>query len=729
MATLVLGAAGAALGGASAARSSASRPPPSAAPIGSAIGSVIDSGSSSSLAPDQRIEGAAARQPARHLLDRGRGDPAPLRAHAPRRQHHLGDRLPRGDQDHEPGRRQGRRRREVKTTEYRYFASFAVALCEGPIAGIGRIWADGKPFDVPGDLALVSGRRDAAARSAHRGDDGRGGDAGLSRHRLRRLRGPAARRASATACRSSPSRSSARSPIPTPPRGWCARSTSSRPRASSSTRPSRSARTRRRRDRRREPQRRCRQRRHRGLARPARGDGAGGRERQPGRRLVRRRPARRRLPDPAGRRGRRQDDDAARAGRSTASPAPMPIWSARDAEGRPVYGGTPADFAVVQAIQEMKARGLRVTFYPFILMDVPAGNAPAEPLQRQRRGDRPAGLPLARAHHLLAGGGLRRHRRQDRRRGRAGRRLLRRGAGLATSRSRARASAWTGPAGDWGLRRMILHYAHLCAAAGGVDAFLIGSEMRGLTHVRSGAAQLSGGAGVPRSRRRRPRDPRAATTKISYAADWSEYFGHQPRTARATSSSTSTRSGPTPNIDFVGIDNYMPLSDWRDGCEHARRAGGLAARSTTAPICRRTSRAARASTGSTPAPPIARRRSARRSPTAPPASRGCSATRICEPGGRTSTSTARAASRAARPPPGCRSAKPIRFTEPGCPAVDSGTNQPNVFFDPKSSESFLPYFSRGWRDDAIQRAYLEALYLYWGEPANNPASGGLWRAA
>jgi hypothetical protein len=66
--------------------------------------------------------------------------------------------------------------------------------------------------------------------------------------------------------------------------------------------------------------------------------------------------------------------------------------------------------------------------------------------------------------------------------------------------------------------------------------------------------------------------------------------------------------------------------------------------------------------------------------------------------------------------------KPIWFTEAGCPAVDRGTNQPNVFFDPKSSESFLPYFSRGWRDDAIQRAYLEATYLWWGEPANNPVS-------
>ncbi len=48
--------------------------------------------------------------------------------------------------------------------------------------------------------------------------------------------------------------------------------------------------------------------------------------------------------------------------------------------------------------------------------------------------------------------------------------------------------SWTGPTGDWGLRRMMLHYAHLCAVAGGVDAFLIGSEMRGLTTIRSSAS-------------------------------------------------------------------------------------------------------------------------------------------------------------------------------------------------------------------------------------------------
>ena len=34
------------------------------------------------------------------------------------------------------------------TRTYSYYANFAVGLCEGPVARIGRVWADGKPFDL-----------------------------------------------------------------------------------------------------------------------------------------------------------------------------------------------------------------------------------------------------------------------------------------------------------------------------------------------------------------------------------------------------------------------------------------------------------------------------------------------------------------------------------------------------------------------------------------------------
>jgi hypothetical protein len=54
-------------------------------------------------------------------------------------------------------------------------------------------------------------------------------------------------------------------------------------------------------------------------------------------------------------------------------------------------------------------------------------------------------------------------------------------------------------------------------------------------------------------------------------------------------------------------------------------------------------------------------------------------------------------------------AKPIWLTEVGVPAVDKGPNGPNVFPDPKSSESARPPLSSGARDDLVQARTLEAM--------------------
>jgi len=51
--------------------------------------------------------------------------------------------------------------------------------------------------------------------------------------------------------------------------------------------------------------------------------------------------------------------------------------------------------------------------------------------------------------------------------------------------------------------------------------------------------------------------------------------------------------------------------------------------------------------------------------------------------------------------------------EIGFPAVDRGTNAPNVFYDPKSSESALTHFSDGARNDVLQRRALEVSLSYW----------------
>jgi len=58
----------------------------------------------------------------------------------------------------------------------------------------------------------------------------------------------------------------------------------------------------------------------------------------------------------------------------------------------------------------------------------------------------------------------------------------------------------------------------------------------------------------------------------------------------------------------------------------------------------------------------------------------------------------------------------------GCPAINKGANQPNVFYDPKSSESALPFFSDGSVDTLLQLQYLRATFSHWQDAQNNPQS-------
>ena len=105
-------------------------------------------------------------------------------------------------------------------------------------------------------------------------------------------------------------------------------------------------------------------------------------------------------------------------------------------------------------------------------------------------------------------------------------------------------------------------------AAGGVDAFLIGTEMRPLTTIRSGASAYPAMQAF-RDLAGDVRSTLGAGTKISYAADWSEYFGHRPGDGSGDVCFHLDPLWSDATIDFVGIDNYMPVSDWRDGFEHA----------------------------------------------------------------------------------------------------------------------------------------------------------------
>ncbi|MEO1795158.1 MAG: glycoside hydrolase TIM-barrel-like domain-containing protein, partial [Pseudomonadota bacterium] len=205
------------------------------------------------------------------------------------------------------------------------------------------------------------------------------------------------------------------------------------------------------------------------------------------------------------------------AGRNRAN-----AYEVSQTEGRANYGGTPSDQSVIEAIRELKARGIAVTLNPFILMDVPPDATLPDPYTpgafqapfpwRGRITVDPApGEVNSPDQSTVAAGQVA---------------AFTGTAAAAHFGLSGETVTYAGP-DEWSYRRMILHYAHLAKAAGGVDAFLIGSEMRGLTHVRDGATSYP----FVRDLIALATDVRAVLgpdTKITYAADWSEYFGHQP---------------------------------------------------------------------------------------------------------------------------------------------------------------------------------------------------------
>ena len=381
-------------------------------------------------------------------------------------------------------------------------------------------------------------------------------------------------------------------------------------------------------------------------------------------------------------------------------------------DGRPIYGGTPADAAVVEAIRYMNENGLRVMFYPFILMDQQAGNGLGDPWSSAA--DQPH-LPWRGRITLSVAPG-------------------REGSPDGTADADAQVAAFFGTARatdfvigdgvvtysgpeDWGMRRFILHYAALCAAAGGVDSFCIGSEMRSLTQIRG----VSGFPAVE-TLREIAADVRALLgpdVKIGYAADWSEYFGYQPQDGTGDRYFHLDPLWADANIDFIGIDNYMPLSDWRDGDDHLDQAAGWQSIYDLDYLRDNVeggegydwfyhSPEARAAQIRTPIedaehnePWVWRYKDMR--------NWWLNSHHERIDGARSDT-----------PTDWVPQSKPIWFTEYGCAAIDKGTNQPNKFLDPKSSESSLPRFSNGARDDLMQAQYLKAVTSYWA--ADNPVS-------
>ena len=221
-----------------------------------------------------------------------------------------------------------------------------------------------------------------------------------------------------------------------------------------------------------------------------------------------------------------------------------------------VYGGTPSDQSIVRCIRDLKVRGFNVIFYPFLLMTA-------------------AGLPwrgeITYAPDLSS----------------AATAAVNAFFGSATiSQFTLDATnltvAYSGSAADWTYRRMILHYANLCVVAGGVNLFVIGSELRGLETIRgpswskAGTTDGSGNAIW---------DYPFVAGLTQLAADVRSIFDAASLTRNSRRSRTSSPIPPTGRIGW-GTNTRAKMANGRTSIRSMHRATSISCRLTTTCLCR-----------------------------------------------------------------------------------------------------------------------------------------------
>jgi hypothetical protein len=351
---------------------------------------------------------------------------------------------------------------------------------------------------------------------------------------------------------------------------------------------------------------------------------------------------------------------------------------------RPAFGGTPSDDSVRNLIAELTARGLKVTLYPFVMMDIAADNTLPDPYTGAA--SQPA-YPWR--GHLTC----------DPAPGQAG-------SPDGTSAAAVQVNAFfSGGPDSWNYRTMILHYAALAVDAGGVDAFVIGSELKALTRVRS-ASGLYPAVDALVTLAADVRAILGSETVITYGADWTEYGSHVVDPSANEVRFPLDALWASPAIDAIGIDYYAPLADWRG------RGGELDRAITDSPY--RVSYLAGNLAGGEGYDWYYTDDAARDAQTRNAITDGLGKPWIYrqkdlwnfwQQAHYERVGGAEVGSPTAWVP----QSKPVWLTEVGCPAVDKGANQPSTFPDPKSADAGLPHYSNGRRDDLIQRRYLEAV--------------------
>jgi len=336
-------------------------------------------------------------------------------------------------------------------------------------------------------------------------------------------------------------------------------------------------------------------------------------------------------------------------------------------EGAPNYGGTPSDRAVVQGIREMNARGMRVTMSPFLFMDIPEGNGLPDPYGAGEQ------APFPWRGRIIDVDGSNATR-----------------TALEAFLGHAQADdfeidgdevRWRGGSDDFGFRRFVLHQAWLARAAGGVEAFLVGSEMRGVTRLRDGQGRFPFVEGLV-SLAGEVRSILGENCKISYAADWTEYGAYAPGDGSNDVLFPLDLFWGDSEVDFVGVDWYAPAGDWRHGDDHLDALAGFEAADDPAYLL---SQMAGGEGFDYFYASEADRQAQIRTPIIDTAYGEHwvfrqkdllgwhRADHYERPGG----------VRSGTPTQWRAGSKPIRLSEIGFPALDRGGNSPNLFFDPK----------------------------------------------
>lgn len=385
----------------------------------------------------------------------------------------------------------------------------------------------------------------------------------------------------------------------------------------------------------------------------------------------------------------------------------VPVISLDDSS-RPIYEGTPSDKSIVEFIIQFKANGYKVAFTPMIFLDIPEDNILPNPYSDSESVVEQPKFPHR--NKITCSPAIGFFNSVDQTVDTSTQIDDFFGNADVTDFSVSGIDvSWTGGA-DWGLRRMVLHYALLCKAAGGVDYFLISDELTSLVRCRSDATTFPAVDKLVELLE----DVRAiggVADEISYSAGIREYHSYRSN----DSQDVFFNLDPLWNVaDFVGISSFISMSDWRDGTSHLDFSNAVKNIYDTNYLKSNieggegysweyeTNEARNIQSRKSLVDPSYDKPWVFRDKDIRSWWSNSHYNRVLDVEEVTSTDW-------------IPESKRVIFTYFACQSIDKATNDLQRTFDYRSSESAIPFFSSSEEDFSIQRIAIESFLSYWRE--------------